>query len=301
MTTATALATADGISPYRGYETWYRFTGDLKSGKLPLVVVHGGPGVTHDYLENFDELAANGRPVIHYDQIGNGNSTHLPNKGAEFWTIDFFLGELGALLDHLGIGERYALLGHSWGGMLGAEHAVRRPAGLKALVLADTHAAMDLWVAGTREHKAGLPAAERDALDRHEAAGTIDDPEYLAATMEYYSRHLCRVPFPPELMRSFAWLERDPTVYGIMNGPNEFHVVGTLRGWSIVGRLGRIAAPTLVYRGAHDGATAECVQPFFDRVPDVEGWVFPDTSHMPHIEEKTACLDVVGRFLARHD
>ena len=138
MTTATELATAEGISPYRGYETWYRVTGDLKSGKLPLVVAHGGPGVTHDYLENFKELAAHGRPVIHYDQIGNGGSTHLPNKGADFWTVDFFLGELSALL------------GQSWGGMLGAEHAVRRPAGLKALVLANSLASMDLWVAAAR-------------------------------------------------------------------------------------------------------------------------------------------------------
>jgi L-proline amide hydrolase len=295
------VASAEGLSRYSGFETWYRVTGDLESGKVPLIVAHGGPGLTHDYLATFGELSAGGRAVIHYDQIGNGNSTHLPKKGPEFWTVDFFLGELEALIRHLGIGERYALLGHCWGGMLCAEHAVRRPAGLKALVLANSLAAMDLWVAGTEALRAELPQAVRDILDQHEAAGTTGGPDYLAATVEFCTRHFCRVPFPPELVRIFAWMGRDSTVFRSMYGPTEFRVTGTLRGWSIIGRLGRIDVPTLAYRGAYDRATPECVQPFFERIPDVEGWVFLNSSHMPHIEEKETCLQVVESFLERHD
>ncbi len=294
--------TVEGFSPYQGYQTWYRVTGDLKSGKLPLVVAHGGPGCTHDYVDSFKELAANGRAVIHYDQIGNGKSTHLPEKGGDFWTVDFFLGELDALLAHLGIADRYALLGQSWGGMLGSEHAVRRPAGLKALVLANSLASMDLWVAAAAELRAKLPTEVREALDRHEAAGTTGHPEYLAATKAFYDRHVCRVvPWPPEVARTFEWVDKDPTVYWTMNGPNEFHVIGTMRSWTVIDRLDRIAVPTLVFRGAHDEATAECVQPFLDRIPNVEGWVFPNSSHMPHVEEKEDCLAVVERFLAKHD
>lgn len=298
----TELATVEGMSPYRGYETWYRVTGDLASPKLPLVVAHGGPGCTHDYVDSFKEIAASGRAVVHYDQIGNGRSTHLPDKGGDFWTVDFFLGELDALLAHLGIAGRYALLGQSWGGMLAAEHAVRRPAGLKALVLANSLASMDLWVAAAAELRAALPKDVRAALDRHEAAGTTDDPKYLAATMEFYNRHVCRVvPWPEEVKRTFDWVAKDPTVYFTMNGPNEFHVIGTMRSWTIVDRLDRIAAPTLVFRGAHDEATAACVKPFLDRIPDVEGHVFPHSSHMPHVEEKADCLALVERFLAKHD
>ena len=298
----TELTTVEGLSPYHGYETWYRVTGDLTSPKLPLVVAHGGPGCTHDYVDSFKALAADGRPVIHYDQIGNGKSTHLPDEGGDFWTVAFFLGELDALLAHLGIAGRYALLGQSWGGMLAAEHAVRRPAGLKALVLANSLASMDLWVAAAAGLRAALPADVRDALDRHEADGSTDDPEYLSATMEFYNRHVCRVvPWPDEVKRTFDWVAKDPTVYFTMNGPNEFHVVGTMRSWTIVDRLDRIAAPTLVFRGAHDEATAECVQPFLDRIPDVEGWVFPHSSHMPHVEETADCLALVERFLAKHD
>lgn len=298
----TLPAAVEGFSPYQGYQTWYRVTGDLGSPKLPLVVAHGGPGCTHDYVDSFKEIAVHGRAVIHYDQIGNGRSTHLPEKGGDFWTVDFFLGELGALLGHLGIAGRYALLGQSWGGMLAAEHAVRRPAGLKALVLANSLASMQLWVEGTRQLRAALPADIRDALDRHEADGTTDHPDYLAATQAFYDRHVCRVvPWPPEVARTFAAIEADPTVYHTMNGPNEFHVVGTMRNWTIIDQLHLIEAPTLAFRGYYDEATEETVQPFLDRIGNVLGHVFPNSSHMPHVEEKDSCLAAVEAFLVRFD
>ncbi len=116
----------EGYVEFRGYRTWYRITGDLCTDACPLLVLHGGPGCTHDYVDSFKDLAANGRAVIHYDQLGNGNSTHLRNAEPGFWTVGLFLDELQALIAHLGLSQ-YALLGQSWGGMLAAEHAVRRP------------------------------------------------------------------------------------------------------------------------------------------------------------------------------
>jgi L-proline amide hydrolase len=298
----TDLAASEGFSPYKEYQTWYRVTGDLGSPKLPLVVAHGGPGCTHDYVDSFKELAASGRPVIHYDQIGNGRSTHLPDKGGDFWTVPFFLGELDALLAHLGIAGRYALLGQSWGGMLAAEHAVRRPAGLRALVLANSLASMQLWVEGTRQLRAALPAEVRDALDRHEADGTTGHPDYLAATQAFYDRHVCRVvPWPPEVARTFAAIDADPTVYHTMNGPNEFHVIGTLKDWTIIDRADRIAVPTLLVSGRHDEATEATVRPYADRIPDVRWEIFEDSSHMPHVEEEEAYLRLVGAFLDEND
>jgi len=298
----TAATTTEGFSDYKGYRTWYRVTGNLASDRLPLVVAHGGPGCTHDYVDSFKELAGPGRAVIHYDQIGNGKSTHLPDKGGDFWTVEFFLGELDALLAHLGITGRYALLGQSWGGMLAAEHAVRRPDGLKALILANSLASMPLWIEGALQLRAELPADVQAALDRHEADETTGHPDYLAATKAFYDRHVCRVvPNPPEVVRTFAAIEADPTVYHTLNGPNEFHVIGTMRNWTIVERLQLIEAPTLAFRGFYDEATEACVQPFLDRIADVEGMVFPNSSHMPHVEEKDDCLAAVGRFLAKHD
>ena len=298
----TKVAVIEGHAPYKGYETWYRVTGDLASPKLPLVVAHGGPGCTHDYVDLFKDLAADGRAVIHYDQIGNGKSTHLRDKGADFWTVDFFLGELDGLLAHLGISQRYALLGQSWGGMLASEHAVRQPSGLKALVLANSLASMALWVAAAAELRAELPDDVRKTLEDHEAEETIDHPDYQAATQVFYERHVCRVvPWPEEVTRTFTAMEEDPTVYRTMNGPTEFHVTGTMRSWSIIERLHLIKAPTLVFRGAHDEATQDCIQPFIDNIPDVEWTVFPNSSHMPHVEEKDDCLTAVETFLAKHD
>lgn len=298
----TAPSSAEGFARLGEYQTWYRVTGDLASPRLPLVIAHGGPGCTHDYVDSFKHLAENGRAVIHYDQIGNGKSTHLPNKGGDFWTVPFFLCELDNLLVHLGIADRYALLGQSWGGMLGAEHAVLQPKGLKALILANSLASMALWTAGAASLRAQLPPDVQNALDRHEANGTTNDPEYLAATRAFYDRHVCRVvPWPPEVARTFAAIDDDPTVYHTMNGPNEFHVIGTMKNWSIIDRLDRIIAPTFVFRGEFDEATPECIQPFVDRIPNVETAIFANSSHMPHVENQATCLAAVEAYLLRHD
>ena len=127
----------EGHAEFRGYRTWYRVVGDLGSGKLPLVTLHGGPGGTHDYLEPYSRLAAEGRAVIFYDQLGAGRSTHLRDKGADFWTVDLFLAELDNLLRHLGIEKRYHLLGQSWGGILAMEYALKYQQNLKALIISN--------------------------------------------------------------------------------------------------------------------------------------------------------------------
>src|SRR5690348_9906472 len=114
---------AKGTVPFGSYQTWYRLTGDRRNGRPAVVVVHGGPGSTHDYLTNLAGLAESGWPVVHYDQIGNGGSTHLPDRGADFWTVQLSLDELDNLLRQLDIQDNYVLYGQSWGGMLAAKHA----------------------------------------------------------------------------------------------------------------------------------------------------------------------------------
>ena len=259
---------------------------------MPLVVAHGGPGCTHDYVDSFKDIAAlDGRPVIHYDQLGNGNSTRLPEKGPDFWTVGLFLEELDALLKHLGIQDRYAFLGQSWGGMLGAEHAVRQPKGLKALVIANSPANMHTWVSEANRLRQELPKEVQDTLLKHELAGSLTDPEYIAASRVFYDRHVCRVvPWPPEVARTFAIMDEDNTVYRNMNGPTEFHVIGTMKDWTIENRLHRIEAPTLLISGKYDEATPLVVRPYLERVPGCEWVLFENSSHMPHVEEKALCL-----------
>ena len=294
--------TKQGTAPFGEWETWYRITGDLDSGQTPLVVLHGGPGCTHDYVLSIAALANEGRPVIHYDQIGAGNSTHLRERGADFWTVDLFLDELDNLLAHLGIQNNYHLLGQSWGGMLGAEHAIRRPAGLRSLVISNSPASMKLWVSEATRLRAEMPEELRSALDRHEAAGTTQDAEYLAATQAFYDLHVCRIlPNPPEVLRTTECLNEDPTVYFTMNGPNEFFCIGTLRNWTVEDEVHRISVPTLLASGRYDEATPATVQPFFDHIPDVRWEIFEESSHMPFVEEPERYLAVVGAFLSEHD
>ena len=290
-----------GTVGFGPYETWFRVTGDLDGGEIPLVVVHGGPGAAHNYLLQIANLASTGRPVIHYDQLGCGRSTHLRDRGVEFWTVELFLAELTNLVDALGL-DRYHVLGQSWGGMLGAEYAVTRPEGLASLVISNSPASMDLWAAEANRLRRDLPGDVRDALDRHEADGTTEDAAYLAATQVFYDRHVCRVlPNPAEVIATQTQLNEDPVVYRTMNGPNEFYCVGSLRTWSIVDRLASIEVPTLLISGRYDEATPATVQPFADHIDDVRWTIFEESSHMPFVEEPERYRDVVGAFLAEHD
>ncbi len=290
--------------PFEGHATWYRVTGDLHAPGAPLVVMHGGPGCPHDYLLRYADLArvGGGRAVIHYDQLGCGRSTHLPDAPVSYWTLDLFMRELDALLRHLGVAGRYMLLGQSWGGVLGAEHALTHPPGLRALVLANAPASIALWVSEANRLREALPPEVQATLLRHEAAGTTHDPAYKAACGVFYARHVCLLdPPPPEVARAEAALAANMQVFEAMNGPSEFHVIGSMRHWTVVDRLHVVAVPTLLVSGRHDEATPAIVQPFFDNIPDVRWEIFENSSHSPHVEELERCLQVVGDFLQAHD
>ena len=292
----------EGYAPFREYKTWFRVTGNLNSDKVPLIVAHGGPGCTHDYVLSFADIAQSGRCVIHYDQIGNGRSTHLRDAPKGFWSVDLFLDELDNLLRHLGIGQRYNLLGQSWGGMLAAEHAVRRPEGLNALVIASSPSSMPVWVAEALRLRKALPLDVQETLARHEADGTYDHPDYQAASDVFYRRHVCRLdPWPDDVVRTFRALAEDPTVYHAMNGPTEFHVIGTLKDWTVDDRLHRVAVPTLVMSGYHDEATQACVEPFVQLIPNAQQIVMPNSAHMCHLEERADTMAAVEGFLSQHD
>jgi len=286
--------------------TWFRITGDLEPAEsgspAPLIVVHGGPGASHDYLLSIADLAAGGRAVVHYDQLGNARSTHFPDRGAGFWTVELFVRELHNLVDALRIRERHHVLGQSWGGFLAQEYALTQPQGLRSLVLADTAASFPDFVAEASGLRDALPPEVETTLRSHEEAGTTDDPEYMNACMVFYKRHVCRLdPWPAEVVEAFEWIERDPTVYHTMNGPSEFHVIGSIKDWQSKDRLGEIAVPTLLVSGRHDEATPALQDALRSGIRGSEWVVFEDSSHLPHVEERERYMRVVGDWLARHD
>jgi proline-specific peptidase len=198
-------------------KTWYKVIGDIKSGKRPLVALHGGPGVSSEYLEILSDITKkHSNPIIVYDQIGTGLSTHLPETmgNTTFWNDQHFLDELDNLLVKLGIQDDYDLFGHSWGGMLASRHAVKQPTGLKHLVLMSAPADMQLWIASQKALAEKLPQEIQDVLRKHEEEGTTDSEEYKNAVGCFYSRYLCILdPMPPAILAGFGWIEKDPTVY----------------------------------------------------------------------------------------
>jgi proline-specific peptidase len=212
FTSSTRATMPEGTVPFivgdDAFSTWYKLVGELTSSKRPLVVLHGGPGLTHDYLIPIADLAAAGRPVILYDQIGNGRSSKASDKTNTFWTVDLMVAELSNLLRHLGIADDFDLLGHSWGGMLGLEFALRRaPRGLKHLVLSNSLARMASWDASCAEQLKEFPQDVQDGV----AAGW-DDPERLRAAMKIVTAvHYCRLkPQPPEYWYSLDQTFQDP-------------------------------------------------------------------------------------------
>ncbi|HEU5422872.1 MAG TPA: proline iminopeptidase-family hydrolase, partial [Nitrolancea sp.] len=189
------LPSHEGKLPFRGHEVWYRVVGEGEEpGKLPLLTLHGGPGAAHDYLEPLEGLAASGRRVIFYDQLGCGRSDQ-PHDPA-MWTVELFLEEIEAVRAALGLDELH-LLGQSWGGMLGMEYALTQPPGLASLTVASSPASMCQWVEEANRLRAELPPETQATLLRHEAAGTTDSPEYQQAMAVFYGRHVCRLdPMP---------------------------------------------------------------------------------------------------------
>ena len=292
---------SEGRMSWNGQETWYRVVGDLDSGPTPVMICHGGPGAAHDYTEPIAELSRFGRGCVLYDQVGCGKSTHLPDASPEFWSPQLFKDELVELTRNLGVDDRYAVVGQSWGGMLAMEHALDHPAGLRAIVVADSPASIPLWVAEANRLREDLPADVQERLMRHETEGTTDDPDYEAAVRVYYDRHLCRVAWPDCVQRSFAQMAEDPTVYHTMNGPSEFFCIGSLKTWDITDRLPEIDTPTLLVSGRYDEATPHIVEQIHSRIPGAQWELFEESSHMPHVEESQAFLERVEAFLKTID
>jgi proline-specific peptidase len=295
------LGAVERFITFEGLRTWVATVGDAQrereDGRLPVLVLHGGPGAGHDYLEALAALSATGRRVVFYDQQGCGNSDQPDDPGR--WSVDLYVREVDAVRSALGL-DRLHILGQSWGGMLLMEYLARSPVGVASAIIASSPASMPMWVAETGRLRAELPPEVIEILDRHEAAGTWDDPAYEAAVNHFYERHLCRVvPFPEPVSRAFAKLARNPQVYRTMNGPTEFHVVGTLYDWDISPRLDAIEVPVLITSGRHDEATPAQMERLASLLPQAEWVVFEQSGHMPHAEEPDRYMAVVADFLAR--
>ena len=291
----TGAPAEEGVLSFRGHGIWYRHVGDrTKSGKLPLLCLHGGPGFTWDSFEPLEALVATGRCVVFYDQLGSGNSDELEDPS--MYTLDLFVEQVGVVRRAFRL-DRVHILGHSWGGMLAMEYALTQPPGLASLVLADTGASIPQMTAEMRRLVAELPADVQQAILKHEAAGTTDSSEYEEACRAYSRRHLSgRIDPRPAFLDRIADKPGD-AVYHAMWGPSEWCVTGSLKGWDIVGRLGEIRVPTLLVGGRHDEVTPAVMETVHRGIAGSQWVIFENSGHFPHLEETERYLEVLDRFL----
>lgn len=284
----------EGTIEWDGIQTWYAAVGDLaEPGAVPLLVCHGGPGGTHDYLAPLVSLTRPGRPVVLYDQVGNGRSTPASELPADAWTVDLFVRELRALVEGLGLDRGFHFLGHSWGGQLGLEVAIRGIPGLRSLVLVGTPASASLWIEEADRLIAAL-CAELGLDDVPELGTTA------AETLEeaYFRTHIYRAGEPPEqLATTFAAVREQPTVYASMVGPSEYEITGSLRNWDVSPTLGRIDVPTLVITGEHDSATPRVAEQIRAGIPCAIRVTLKGCGHMGHLESPEVFNRHVTDFL----
>ncbi|MFG1604016.1 proline iminopeptidase-family hydrolase [Actinoplanes sp. NPDC049265] len=278
-----------------GGKVWINVVGEGRG--LPLLLLHGGPGAGHDYLERLGALADE-RPVIFYDQLGCGLSDKPDDPS--LWTVRRFVAELSAVRRALGL-TRYHLLGHSWGGFLAIEHMLREPAGVASAVLASTSGSSEEFLTGCRLLRSRLPRAVQDTLDHYEALEQYTAPEYLAAVQVFYDNYLFRGTTPPdELLRSLTNLDGNQ-VYAVLNGPNEFVMTGALAQWDRRSRLREIRQPILLTRGRYDEFEVTCTDNLQARLRHTERVEFTRSAHVAMLEEDQAYIAAVRSFLRRHD
>ena len=290
----------EGYMRFKGYKTYYRIVGKKTGNKKPLVLLHGGPGSTHNYFEVLDRLAEeDGRELVMYDQIGCGES-YVENR-PDLWTAETWIEELKALREHLGLTEMH-LLGQSWGGMLLLDYVCNhKPEGLKSLILSSTLPASWMW--GIEQHRMikFLPQEMQDAIDKATSSGDYSDPAYVAAETEYMLRHAAGevTEDSPECLR--RPVKKGGEAYVVGWGPNEFTPQGTLKDYDVTEQLKDIKEPTLVINGGNDLCTPYIAKYMYDRIPNAEWELFRECRHMCFVEDNDHYVELMKEWLNKND
>lgn len=290
----------EGYMPFLEYRTYYRIVGKKNGNKKPLVLLHGGPGSTHNYFEVLDRLAEeDGRELVMYDQLGCGNS-YVENR-SDLWNAGVWIEELRCLRKYLGLEEMH-LLGQSWGGMQTLEYVCNyKPEGLKSIILSSTLPASWLWAEEQQRMIKLLPKDMQEAIARATESGDYSSPEYQAAEAEYMLRHAAGVTpeDAPECLRREKRLGAES--YTVGWGPNEFTPTGTLKDYDVTAKLQEIEEPALIISGGNDLCTPYIAKYMYDRIPDAEWELFRTCRHMCFVEDNDRYVELLKEWLNRYD
>jgi proline iminopeptidase len=267
-------------TPKGRFEVWTRRVGANPTAKLLLL--HGGPGATHEYFEGADHhLAPAGIEYIYYDQLGSVHSDQPTDP--DLWDLDRFVDELEQVRTALGLDRsNFFLLGHSWGGILATEYALRHGENLKGLVISNMMASCAAYNAYARDVlKPSMDQAALAEIEALEAAGDIENPRYMELLMEHhYVHHVLRRPaeaWPDAVNRAFRINQQ---VYVSMQGPSELGLSGSLSDWDRSEDLRQIRVPTLVIGATHDTMDPTYMAWMATQLPHGRYLHCPDGSHM---------------------
>ena len=289
----------EGYMPFEGFKTYYRIVGESTKGKLPLVLLHGGPGSTHNYFEVLDKIAESGRQVIMYDQIGCGNS--FVEGHPELFNADTWIKELIALREHLGLDEIH-LLGQSWGGMQAIWYAIEyKPKGIKSYILSSTLSSASLWEIEQKRRISYMDEADQKALLNAVNTGDYSSKEYSNA-LDKFMKMYCAgevTENDPECLRRPKKSGTEAYVVGW--GHNEFSPSGTLAGYEFTDRLHEIEEPCLITSGAIDLCSPYIAKTMYDRIPNSKWELFQYSRHMPFVEENERYIKVLTEWLESND
>jgi proline iminopeptidase len=274
------------------YKVWTKKQG---SGALKVLLVHGGPGFSHEYLEAFEAfLPQAGFTMYYYDQLGCNNSDQ-PDDTA-LWTLDRYTDEVEEVRQALGL-EDFVLYGHSWGGMLAIEYALRHQHHLRGLVISNMAAGVQSYLKRTAAIKSELPAPILARLKALEAKEDYDSPEYQQIMMdEVYPRMLCRLrPWPEPVTRAFR--HSNDKIYNLMQGKSEFLVTGNLKDWERWDRLHEIKVKTLTIGARYDEMDPDDMKKMAALMPNGGYAYCPNGSHLCMWDDQVAYFKGLLDFL----
>lgn len=285
----------EGFVKIGGLNLYYEeFVPDSK--KATILCLHGGPGASHDYLLPLADLANYGFKVILYDQFGCGKSDELSDTTK--FTFEYAVEEVDGVREKLCPGEKIFLMGSSYGGALALSYALKYQQHLIGMIVSGGLASSKLAVQEMNRLVDDLPEWASIAIKKYGPLKDYSNPEYLKAMQEFYSRHLIRIdPIPKEVQASLEYADKR-NVYKIMNGPNEFTIVGTIKDWDITDEIHRITVPTLITVGEYDEVTEVVAREIHQRIKGSTMSVLPNCSHMSMWEDRDGYNDTLREFMS---
>jgi proline iminopeptidase len=290
---AVSLGAGEAMLPVDGGRIWYKKSG--AGAGTPVILVHGGPGFSSFYLKSLEALGDD-RPVVRYDQLGGGKASGLTDTTK--MTIPHFVAELDSLRAALGY-DKFHLVGHSWGTMLGYEYYKAHPEHVASLTLASAAIDIPTWGKNARRLVTTLSDSAQKAIKQAETDKKYDAPPYQHAMDEFYGKYVWRHPVEADLDSTMKTANEQ--VYNYMQGPSEFTITGTFKNYDVTGELKNVKVPTLYTVGEFDEADPATVKRFASLTPRAQVVVIPGSAHITTWDNPTAMTAAVRAFLRRVD